>query len=81
MSFDWYKRYKLEEWVEREVTESVYDYVLDYYQVSEVDELTENQIEEIREFMDEALEYSPIRIGFSNLLNDWESVKWSDDEE
>lgn len=81
MSFDWYKRYKLEEWVEREVTESVYDYVLDYYQVSEVDELTENQIEELREFMDEVLEYSPIRIGFSNLLNDWESLKWSDDEE
>lgn len=73
MAFEWYKMYKSEEWVEMEVTDRVFDYVTEYYGVDEVSQLTEEQIDEIRTFYDEMNEYSAMCIGFSNLINNWES--------
>lgn len=66
--------HKLEEWVEREITEAVYDHVCDWFQIESVDQLTEKQMEDINEFRFEKLsEYSPIQMGFSNLENEWEN--------
>ena len=73
MSFEWYKVYKWEQNIESEVTDGVFDYVCEYYGIENIEELTEEQIEEIREFTDNTLnEYSPIQWGFSNLFNYWE---------
>ena len=69
MSFEWYKIYKHENNIEADVTERVYDYVCEYYGLENVEELTEEQIEEVRAFADELNEYSPMMIGFNNLFN------------
>ena len=70
MSFEWDRIYKWEENVEREVTDSVYKYVCEYYDVEEIHELNEEQVLEIQDFFRNRLnEYSVMQIGFSNLLN------------
>jgi len=69
MSFEWYKIYKHEDNIEADVTERVYNYVCEYYGLENVEELTEEQIEEVRAFADELNEYSPMMIGFNNLFN------------
>ena len=79
MAFEWYKMYKVEENLEREVTDAVYHRVCEHYGVDEVEELTEEQIDEIRAFYNEMNEYSPMCIGFSNLINHWESENWEEE--
>ena len=81
MSFDWYKIHKYEENYEREITENVYDYVRDFFDIDEIDELTEDQMNEVQAFRDNHNEYSVMQIGFSNLINDWEEAKWEADQD
>ena len=78
MSFEWPKMYKVDEWVEREVTDAVYEYVFEYYGVNEVTELTPEQINEVEGFRDGISDYSPMQWGFSNLINMWESETWEE---
>lgn len=73
MSFEWNRIHKWEENIEREVTDSVREYVLEFYGVEEITELTESQIEEVQKFRyEEVNEYSPMQWGFSNIYNEWE---------
>jgi len=65
--------YKWEENHERNITEDVYEYVLEYYGAEEIEELTQEQIDKISAYRDELNEYSIMQIGFSNLINQWES--------
>jgi hypothetical protein len=77
MSFEWYKLYKWESNLEGEITDGVYEYVCEYYSIESIEELTEEQIGEIREFTENTLnEYSPIQWGFSNLFNQWEDLQY-----
>lgn len=78
MSFEWPKMYKIDEWVEREVTDAVYEYVFEYYGVDELTELTPEQINEVEGFRDRISDYSPMQWGFSNLINSWESETWEE---
>lgn len=81
MSFEWPRIYKWEERIESEVTDTVYEYVFEHYGVSEITEITEDQIREIENFRDHDLgEYSPFQIGFSNLINSHESEMWEMEE-
>ena len=73
MSFEWNRIYKWEENHERNITEDVFEYVLEYYGAEEIEELTQEQINEIQAYRDELNEYSIMQIGFSNLINQWES--------
>jgi len=76
MTFEWHKIGKYEENYERDITDNVYDYVRDYYDVDEIDDLTEEQMDEVKTFRDEYNDYSVMQIGFSNLINDWEDTQW-----
>jgi hypothetical protein len=81
MSFEWNRIHKWEDNIERDVTDAVYEYVRDYYDVDEIEDLTEEQIDEVRAFSDEHNEYSPMQIGFSNLFNEWEDLQWEKEHE
>jgi hypothetical protein len=74
MSFEIRKMHKWEENIEREVTDGVFEFVCEHYGIDEVEDLTKEQIEEVREFWDGMNEYSPIYIGFSNLFNYLEDI-------
>ena len=75
MSFDWKRIDKFEDNYEREITENVYVYVRDYYDVDEIEDLNEEQINAVITFRDEYNEYSVMEIGFSNLINDWYDIQ------
>ena len=76
MSFDWPRIHKWEENIERDITDSVWEYICEFYGVEEISELTTEQIQEVEAFRDELNEYSLMQWGFSNVINHWESETW-----
>lgn len=77
MSFDIPRVHKWEENIEREVTDELWSYVCEHYGVEEIADLSEEQIQEVEAYRDNDLsEYSPLQIGFSNIINHWESESW-----
>ena len=76
MSFDWLRIHKWEENIEAQVTDSVYEYVCEFYGIEDIEELTHEQLSEIEGFRDSLNEYSVMQIGFSNLINHVESIHW-----
>lgn len=70
MSFEWQKMYKWEENIERDINESVEEYICEFYSISSVEEMSVEQYQEVEAFAKE-YEFSVMHIGFSNVLNDW----------
>ena len=79
MSFEWPRIHKWEERIEQEVSDSVFEYVCEHYDVGEIDELTPIQLKEIEDFRDELNEYSCMQIGFSNLIGYVENIHWENE--
>ena len=76
MAFEWPKIYKSEEWFEQQATEWVFDYVCEFYDVEDIEELTELQIEEIVQYREYVLNaFSPMQLGFSNIIAQWENAQ------
>jgi len=73
MKFEWNKIHKYEENFEREIREAVEEYVLEFYDIESVGELTEEDITSITDFKNWIGEYSVMQIGFSELIAEWES--------
>ena len=73
MKFEWNKIHKYEENFEREIREAVEEYVLEFYDIESVGELTEEDITSIADFKNWIGEYSVMQIGFSELIAEWES--------
>jgi len=74
MAFEVPKYYKTEEWIEGQATDAVYEMVCDYYEIEDIENLTQEQIDEIDTFRNDILnEYSVLQVGFSNLMSHWES--------
>jgi len=81
MAFEWPRIHKWEDNIESQVTDAVFDYVMEFYGVEEITELTQEQIDEITAFREELNEYSPLQWGFSNLINHWENETWEEEDE
>jgi len=72
MAFEWNRIHKWEENYERDITDSVRDYVCNFYGVEEIYELTEEQINEVQDFREELNEYSVMQWGLSSIYSEWE---------
>lgn len=73
MAYEWPRIYKAEENIEHQVTELVAEHVCEFFEVECVTELTKDQIDEVVEFRSDLNEYSPMQIGYSNVINQWEN--------
>jgi len=73
MAFEWPRSHKWEENIEREVTDGLYELIFEQYDIEEISELTEEQIDEIMAYRDELNEYSPLQWAFGNIYSMWES--------
>lgn len=73
MSFEWNRIHKWEENIEAQVKDSVFEYVMEYYGVDEIQELTQQQLDEIMIFKEELNEYSVMQWGFNELISYWEN--------
>lgn len=72
MAFEWGRIHKWEENHERNIDQDVEEYVCEHYEVSDIADLTEDQIKEIQVFVDNMNEYSVMVGGFYRLMNRWE---------
>lgn len=72
MAYEWPRIHKAEENIEHQVTEWVTEHVCEFFEVEEISDLTEEQIDEVIAFQEELNEYSPMQIGYSNVVNQWE---------
>ena len=74
MSYEWPRIHKVEDNFYMEISEVVWEQVSDHYGVDEIEELTEEQIEELEDYRTNTLnEYSIMQAGYSNIINMWES--------
>ena len=69
MTFERNRINKHEDQIESDVTDRVRDHVCEHYKITEIEELTPSQFQEIVAFAAELNEYSPMQIGFRNLIN------------
>jgi len=81
MSFEWGNGYKLEEWFEREIDQSVIEYVCDFYKVGRVEDLTKSQIDEISKFIKKNQHLTLLSVGLSNVISKWIHRDWLKEEE
>jgi len=72
MAFNWIRMHKYEENIEREINDTVIEAVCEYYKVSDTNELTKEQVKELRIFAEEN-EYSVFARGFSYIIDEWEN--------
>jgi len=72
MSFKWDRMHKWDDNIEREMIDSVSEYVLEYYGVEEIVDLTKEQIEEINTFCEEFEWNILMAPGFRYVINVWE---------
>lgn len=71
MAFKWLKMYKYEENIEREINDCVIEQVCEHYKISDTNELTQEQINELELFAKEN-EYSIFARGFRYVIDEWE---------
>lgn len=71
--YTWTRIHKTEEFYETQIISDVVDNVLEYFEVEEIEDLTEDQIEQVRSFSEELNELSVMQIGYSDVINIWES--------
>lgn len=74
MAFEWHKIHKFEEGFEREIRDTVEQYVLEYYTAESLEDLTAEDVAAITAFRDELNPYSVMQIGFSELLSTLEDL-------
>ena len=74
MSYDWPRIHKVEDNFYMEISEVVIEHVLTHYGVEEIEQLTQEQIDELETYRSCQLgEYSVMQVGYSNIINMWES--------
>tara|TARA_B100000123_G_scaffold272065_1_gene253459 strand:- start:640 stop:912 length:273 start_codon:yes stop_codon:yes gene_type:complete len=79
MSFDWNRIHKHEEQVENDIYDRVSEQICSFYNVEDVADLTIEQMDEVRAFVDNDLsEYSIMQRGFTDVFNYWEDNQWDD---
>jgi uncharacterized protein YpuA (DUF1002 family) len=80
--FEWGRIHKWEENHERNIIEDVEEYVCEYYEVDDIFNLTEEQVNDITNFRNNDLnEYSVMQVGFNDILNRLDDPDFYDEDE
>ena len=79
--FDVPKLHKWADNIEHTLTEWAMDAVQEHYGVDDTDDLTEEQWQELRDWVGNKYDtpYDWILIGFNNILNAWENANYDND--
>lgn len=77
MAFDWNRIHKHEEQVENDIYDRVSEQICEFYNVEDIADLTSEQMNEVRAFVDNELsEYSIMQRGFTDVFNYYEDNQW-----
>lgn len=75
--YTFHRAHKVEDWISREMYDTVFEQITQWFDVEEITELTEEQMEEIIDYRDNHLnEYSPLQWGYSNIISELEEEMW-----
>lgn len=69
--FEWPKIHKTEQIVESQAYDLVESNIIDYYDVIDITDLTQDQINEITKFKDDYNEYSVLYSAFFDIIERW----------
>ena len=72
MKYDWLKIYNASIAIECQIIDFVREHVLSHFGVEEIKELTEENITEVRGFLDTIGVYNFMGIGYADILAEWE---------
>ena len=73
MAFDWNRIHKHEEQVENDIHDRVAEQIREFYNVEDIADLTSEQMNEVRAFVDNELsEYPIMQRGFTDVFNYYE---------
>ena len=72
MSYDAGKTSKLLDMLEETATEWMINHVTDYYEVDEIEELTEEQITEVQQYRENDCDEDFVVLALGNVINLWE---------
>ena len=82
MSYEYLKAHKTEDWVAREMFECVCESIIHHFGVEDPNDLTVEQMDEVVHYRENVLnEYSPIQMGFSDVIGMWENAQWEKENE
>lgn len=73
MAYGWPKIHKAEDNIEMQITDWVYEHVLEHFDAEDVTDLTEENIKEVKNFWYSLHESNCMSIGYSSLINNWEA--------
>ena len=77
MAFDWNRIHKHEEQVENDIYDRVAEQICEFYNVEDIADLTSEQMNEVRAFVDNELsEFSIMQRGFTDVFNYYEDNQW-----
>ena len=80
--FEWSRIHKWEENHERSIIDDVEEYICEYYDVEEIWDLSEEQVNDLENFRNNDLdEYSVMQVGFSDILMRLEDREFYDEED
>ena len=80
MSFEWGRIHKWEENIERDIIQSVEEYICEFYDVEMIDFLSEEQIKEVHVFSKDVLNSESImQFGLKHVIEMW-AIAQSEDE-
>ncbi|MEK9804774.1 MAG: hypothetical protein VW551_00575 [Euryarchaeota archaeon] len=75
MSFNWDRIHKWETNIEDDILRSCEEYICEFYSVDLIDDLSKEQIDEVRKFQEELNEFSVMQYGLRTVLELWEASK------
>ena len=73
MKYDWPRVHKVEENLMIDINDLVYEHVMEHFGIEDIEDLSEEQIDEVETFRLQLSEYSVLQGGYSNLIGLWES--------
>lgn len=74
MAFQWNRIHKHEEAIENEIFERVKEAIGNHYELENIENLTQEQVDEIIEWQEQELPNdSVMQIGFDDVINYWEN--------
>jgi hypothetical protein len=72
-TFEIHRQHKFLDWLEGEVTDYANTQVIEWFGVDEVEELTEEQIQEVADYSEGDDCDSWIALGLRNVVNNWQN--------
>ena len=75
--YDFPRIHKSEDWIEQQISDLIHEQIFEFFEHEEITDFTAEEIEQLEDFRDE---YDGLlSIGYSNLINWWESEKWEEE--